>query len=32
MPGKKKNPEGADHSQLDLWGAEQDFQWEDLGQ
>jgi len=30
MPGKKLNPEGSDHSQLDLWSAKQDFQWEDF--
>ena len=30
MPGKKKNPEGTDHSQLDLWSTKQDLQWEDF--
>ena len=30
MTGKKKNPDGADHSQLDLWSAKQDIQWEDF--
>jgi hypothetical protein len=30
MPGKKRHPEGADHSQLDLWSAIQDFNWEDF--
>jgi hypothetical protein len=30
MPGNKKNPEDADSSQLDLWSANQEFQWEDF--
>jgi len=30
MPGKKRNPEGVEHSQFDLWSAKQDFQWEDF--
>jgi len=30
MTGKKKNPEGTDHSQLDLWSSKQDLQWEDF--
>ena len=30
MPDKKKNPEGIDHSQLDLWSTKKDFQWEDF--
>ena len=30
MPGKKKNPDGTDHSQLDLWSSKQDLPWEDF--
>jgi hypothetical protein len=30
MPGKKKKSEGVAHSQLDLWSAKQDFQWEEF--